>query len=138
MLRRVLMPVPPVSRCQSSGRWDMEVLVGYILLGGVLASVTLLGAGLIWRWAATGSVEFDYSLHGMNVFEFLRADLRQVASGAVRPRLLVNLGIAALLLTPYLRVLASMVFFAAVERNPKYTLFTAFVFSVLTYSLFLR
>ncbi len=138
MLRRVLMPLLQVSRRQSSGRWDVEVLVGYILLGGVLASVTLLGAGLIWRWAATGSVELDYSLTGMNVFEFLVTDLRQVVSGAVRPRLLVNLGIAALMLTPYLRVLASMLYFAAVERNRKYTLFTAFVFSVLTYSLFLR
>ncbi len=137
-MRQLPVPMAQVSRRQSSGRWDMEVLVGYILLGGVLASVTLLGAGLIWRWAATGSVEFDYSLHGMNVFEFLLADLRQVASGAVRPRLLVNLGIAALMLTPYLRVVASMVYFAVVERNRKYTLFTAFVFSVLTYSLFLR
>ena len=31
-----------------------------------------------------------------------------------------------------------MVFFALVERNWKYTLFTTFVFAVLTYSLFLR
>ena len=31
-----------------------------------------------------------------------------------------------------------MLYFAVVERNAKYTLFTGFVFSVLTYSLFLR
>jgi uncharacterized membrane protein len=40
--------------------------------------------------------------------------------------------------TPYLRVAASAVYFALVERNLKYTLFTLFVFAVLTYSLFLR
>ena len=39
---------------------------------------------------------------------------------------------------PQVRVLASMLYFAFVERNGKYTLFTGFVFSVLTYSLFLR
>ncbi len=55
-----------------------------------------------------------------------------------RPRLLVSLGIAALLLTPYLRVLASLLFFAFVEHNWKYSLFTGFVLAVLTYSLFLR
>jgi uncharacterized membrane protein len=56
----------------------------------------------------------------------------------VRPRLLISLGIVALLLTPYLRVLASMLFFAVVEHNWKYTAFTAFVLIVLTYSLVLR
>lgn len=66
------------------------------------------------------------------------ADIRQVAADAVRPRLLINLGIAALMLTPYVRVLASMLYFAFIERNGKYTLFTGFVFAVLTYSLFLR
>jgi hypothetical protein len=35
-------------------------------------------------------------------------------------------------------VLASMLYFALVERNGKYTAFTAFVLLTLTYSLFLR
>jgi uncharacterized membrane protein len=119
-------------------RFDMEILVGYILLGGVLLSMVLVSAGLMWRWIATGRLGLDYSIGGMNLFEFVLADARQVAADAVRPRLLVNLGIAALMLTPYVRVLASMLYFAFIERNAKYTLFTGFVFSVLTYSLFLR
>jgi uncharacterized membrane protein len=60
-----------------------------------------------------------------------------LATPALRPRLLVNLGIGVLLLTPYVRVLASLVYFATVERDPKYALFTAFVLAVLTYSLLL-
>jgi uncharacterized membrane protein len=40
--------------------------------------------------------------------------------------------------TPYVRVLASLFYFAVVARNWKYTLFTGFVLTVLTYSLFLR
>jgi uncharacterized membrane protein len=50
----------------------------------------------------------------------------------------ISLGVATLLLTPYLRVLASIGYFAFVERDLKYTLFTTFVFAVLTYSLLLR
>ncbi len=119
-------------------RFDMEVIVSYILLGGVLVSMVLVVAGLIWHRIATGHFGLDYSIGGMNLFEFVLTDVRQVAADAVRPRLLVNLGIAALMLTPYTRVLASMLYFAFVERNGKYTLFTAFVFSVLTYSLFLQ
>jgi uncharacterized membrane protein len=46
--------------------------------------------------------------------------------------------VVILLLTPYLRVLASVVFFAAIEHDSKYTTFTGLVFAVLTYSLVTR
>jgi len=49
----------------------------------------------------------------------------------------VNVGIAALMLTPYIRVMASMLFFAFAEKNCKYTAFTGVVFVLLTYSFFL-
>jgi uncharacterized membrane protein len=116
----------------------METMVGYLLLGGVVLSIALTVSGLTWSWRSTGALGLDYRLADMNLFQFLAQDLRQLGAGVWGPRLLVNLGIAALLLTPYFRVLASMVFFALVERNWKYTLFTGFVFAVLTYSLFLR
>jgi uncharacterized membrane protein len=117
---------------------DMDTVVGYVLLVGVLSSLALLAAGLVWRWSSTGTAQFDYDLAGTTVFQLLAIDVRQVAAGAWRPRLLVNLGLAALLLTPYTRVLASMVYFALVERDRKYVAFTAFVLFTLTYSLFLR
>jgi uncharacterized membrane protein len=100
--------------------------------------VALLAAGLLWHWAATGSSRLDYTLAGMSFFQFLLADLQQVLAGAFRPRLLVSLGIATLLLTPYLRVAASFLYFALVARDGKYATFTGFVWAVLTYSLFLR
>jgi uncharacterized membrane protein len=117
---------------------DMEVLVGYILLGGVLLSVALLVIGFVWRWVRSGNLQFQYTVVGMNFFEFVLSSLRQMASHDLRPRVLVNMGIAVLMLTPFVRVLASVFYFALVERNWKYTLFTGFVLSVLTYSLFLR
>jgi uncharacterized membrane protein len=116
----------------------MEVMIGYVLLGGVAISAVLVVAGLAWHWARTGHLGMDYTISRMNLFEFVVMDAREVASAAFRPRLLISLGIAVLMLTPYVRVLASMLFFAIAERNWKYSLFTGFVLAVLTYSLFLR
>jgi len=116
----------------------MEILIGYILLVGVLLSTVLLIIGLIWHWAQTGHLRFEYPIGGMNLFEFISLDMRQIASGPLRPRLIVNLGIGVVMFTPYVRVLASMFYFALVGRNLKYTLFTGFVLIALTYSLFLR
>ena len=116
----------------------MDVLVSYVLLAGVVTSVVLVVVGLAWHWLSTGQLGVDYRIAGMNLFEFVVSDIRQVASAQVRPRLLVSLGIAALMLTPYVRVLASLLFFAFAEHNWKYVMFTGFVLSVLTYSLFLR
>ncbi len=118
--------------------FDMEGLVGYILLIGVLLSMVLIAIGVVYYWLTTGRLGIVYSISGMNLFGFVLAEIRQMIAGAFRPRLFVNLGIVVLMLTPYIRVFASMLYFAFVEHNLKYTLFTAFVFSVLSYSLFLR
>ncbi len=123
---------------QSDHPFDMESLVGYILLTGVLLSVVLLTVGFVWRWVRVGNLRFEHSIVGMNFFEFLRSTLRQMASQAFRPRLLLNMGIAVLMLTPFVRVLASVFYFTFAEHNWKYTFFTGFVLAVLTYSLFLR
>ena len=125
-------------KAKSEHHLDMEILVGYILLGGVLLSVALLVIGFVWRWVRSSNLQFQYTVAGMNFFEFVLSSLRQMASHELRPRVLVNMGIAVLMLTPFVRVLASVFYFALVERNWKYTLFTGFVLCVLTYSLFLR
>ncbi len=118
--------------------FDMETLVGYLLAGGVILSMAFIAAGLIWNWARTGSPALAYDIKGMNFFEFAFQDVRQVLFGGFGPRRLVNLGIATLMLTPFVRVFASMVYFAFAAHNWKYSAFTLFVFTVLTYSLFLR
>jgi uncharacterized membrane protein len=119
-------------------RFDMEAMVGRVLQLGVLASCALTAAGLVWHVLATGRASLEYSITGVDLYGFILEDARQVAAGVVRSRLLINLGILTLLLTPYVRVLASFLYFALAERNWKYTVFTGFVLGVLTYSLFLR
>ena len=129
---------PSPETTQSGHRFDMEGLVGYILLTGVLLSVALLVVGFIWRWARVGNLRFEHSIAGVNFFEFILSTLRQMTSETLRPRFFLNMGIGILMLTPFVRVLASVFYFAFVEHNWKYTLFTSFVLIVLTYSLFLR
>ncbi len=116
----------------------METLVGMILLVGVITSMVLILLGVIWHYAINGNLNLDFTITGQNFFGFILGIVQGIFSGTYRPRLLVRLGIAVLLLTPYIRVLASVGYFAFVEQNIKYSLFTLFVFSVLTYSLFLR
>ncbi len=117
---------------------NMDTLVGYILLVGVLISVGLIIAGTLWSWIITRHLTIQYSISGENYFGFLLSSFHQLLAGALQPRLLISLGIVTLMFTPYLRVAASVVYFAFVAHNLKYTLFTLFVFAVLTYSLFLR
>ena len=117
---------------------QMDAIVGGLLAGGVITSLTLIIAGLVWHRLVTGVATFDAPLGGTDALQLLAGDLRLAIAGRLSPRLLVSLGIAILLFTPYLRVLASVVFFAAVEHDWKYTAFTGFVLAVLTYSLVTR
>jgi uncharacterized membrane protein len=123
---------------REKGRFEMDALVGGILQNGVLLSLGLIIIGLAWRWYITGSPVVDYRIAGMNLFEFVTEEVRLAVTGPIRPHLLINLGIAVLMLTPFVRVAASAVYFMGVLRNWKYTFFTAVVLIVLTYSLFLR
>ena len=118
--------------------FDMETVIGYILLVGVLLSLALIVAGLAWHWALVGHLQFEYSVTGANLFRLVLADMQTLLSGAIRPQLAISTGITVLILTPYVRVLTSVLYFALIEHNFKYTLFTIFVLCVLTYSLFLR
>lgn len=119
-------------------RFDMEIVVGNILLGGVMLSMLLTAAGMAWHWATAGHLQIEYSIEGMNLIQFMLTEVERLASGAIRPQLLVSAGIAVLMLTPYVRVLTSMTYFALAEHNWKYTLFTGLVLTILTYALFLR
>jgi uncharacterized membrane protein len=112
-----------------------DLIVGYTLLAGVLLSLGLITVGLAWHWALYGTWQLDYVLPTTSVAGFIVADLTAMAGGSFRPRFLVNTGIVVLLLTPYVRVLLSMLYFLLVERDLKHTLFTAFVLATLTYSL---
>jgi uncharacterized membrane protein len=121
-----------------SRQFKMDLMIGYLLLIGVGLSLAQIAVGLCWNLLRTGHFWLDYQLGGTNLFEFALAEVRSTARGQVGPRTLVDGGIATLMFTPYLRVLASMLYFMFALKNWKYSLFTAIVLGVLTFSLFLR
>ncbi len=117
---------------------DMNLIVGYVLAVGVASSIALLSLGMLWNRLQTGNLVTDYNLGRTNILQFVLRESRDVWRGQLRPKVLINFGIAILMMTPYARVLASTFYFAFEERNLKYTLFTAFVLLTLSYSLLLR
>lgn len=120
------------------GQKKMDLLVGYLLLCGVLLSMALIVGGMIWRFIRVGQISLSQRIAGMNLFEFVATEVRIVLADHLRPRTLIACGIAVLMLTPYMRVLASMLYFMFALKNWKYSLFTAIVLGVLTFSLFIR
>jgi len=131
---------PPPQAADRRRQQDARIVrvIGSVLQGGVALSVILVLAGLAWRCVRDGHLNMPGALPRANLFQFLVTEIRLLVAGELRPRVLIRLGIATLMLTPYLRVAASLVFFVLVEQNRKYAAFTGFVLAVLTYSLFLR
>ncbi len=113
--------------------------LSYILIAGVAVSVSLEIAGLAVYYAQTGSLAFDYSsqwqLTGPNFFSYVGSLFSSLASASSIQ--LMALGIIILMLTPYVRVIASAIHFIT-TKNLKYVAFTFFVLTVLTLSLGLR
>ena len=127
-----------VTKAEDTRQTKMDILLGYLLLSGVALSMVLIVIGLVWHYFRSGHFWLDHPLAGMNLFQFSAHEVRLAAKGQIRPRTMVDLGIVVLMFTPYARVVASMVYFMAVLKNWKYSLFTAIVLAVLTFSLFLR
>jgi len=75
-------------------------------------------------------------IHGKNFFYFL-VELIQGEHIRQKAIWLMTLGIAILMLTPYLRVILSVIHFSR-EKNVKYVLITLFVLALLTMSLALQ
>jgi len=116
----------------------LETLVFAILAGGLLLSVALILAGLTWEWILQGTLNTDHpAISAVNV----RGLLESITAGSpegLSPLILLSAGIAVLLMTPYVQVLAAMLFFTFRDRNYRFSAITGFVALVLTWVLFLR
>ncbi len=120
---------------KAKGR-DLETIISYILTIGVLASLIVEAVGLGY-YATNESLEVDFTSRwqtsGNDFFAYALGTLFSFGRGAT-PLSLIALGIVLLMVTPYLRVLASVLYFT-VKRNSKYALISLFVLAVLTISL---
>ena len=108
-----------------------------MLIIGVVASVVLEVIGIALYFGTYGNVQVSQSqnvyITGENFFAFITAKFQNllVSENAI---LFMTLGIIILISTPYIRAIASFVYFAW-KRNRKYVLITLFVLIVLTISL---
>lgn len=120
------------------GGFDIEVVIGTALSIGVLISAGLVILGLAWHWLTTGQLTFHLPFTGANLFDVIAQSIRRVVNDHDRSIGVIWLGLAVLMLTPYARVVASVIYFAFADRDWKFTAITLFVLAVLTISLFIR
>jgi uncharacterized membrane protein len=122
----------------SEDRFDRAI--GYVLIAGVVISLVLEGIGILLFYFSYGHFnileEKSFFIHGRNFFNFM-IELFQGGTMGKKAFLLMSLGVVILILTPYVRVLMSVLYFTW-EKNTKYILITLFVLVLLTMSLALR
>jgi len=114
-----------------------ERAISYLLFTGVVISLILEVIGIALFYQTPGRLAISESegmfIHGKDFFHFIWGLIRGEPGGTTG-LFLMTLGIAILILTPYLRVILS-VFYFGWTRNAKYTLITLFVLVILSLSL---
>ncbi len=124
-----------------SGESRLETIISYLLIAGVIVSLCLELIGVVLFYREYHNLSFMLNnpaafIQGQNFFTFL-LEVAKREGMSNRALLFMTLGVTILILTPYLRVIASFVYFAW-KRDYKYVLITAFVLIVLTVSLTLH
>jgi uncharacterized membrane protein len=128
------------SSARNGNTSKFELAISYLLGVGVVSSLLLVGAGILLYYLDFGSLALSEKkalfLREKDFFYFLY-DLMREAHSQERALWTLTLGIAVLILTPYLRVLLS-VFYFLWEKDFKFSLITLFVLLILTLSLAAR
>jgi uncharacterized membrane protein len=118
----------------------LEVILGYILIVGVIASLSLMITGIVLLYINTGNLivsrNQEMFIHGQNFFEFIYKLLRGQMPQDLATSLLVT-GALALMLTPFIRVIASLIYFA-LAKDLKYVFITFIVLAILSVSLLIH
>ena len=117
-----------------------ELAISYLLIIGVMTSLILVGIGMILFYIHFGRLEISdreaMFIREQNFFYFF-LNLLRGGQGQDKAIWLMTLGIAILILTPYARVVMSVLHFIR-KRDLKYTLINLFVFILITVSLILH
>jgi len=123
-----------------SGETKLETIVSYLLIAGVIISVIMEAIGIILYYGTYGNVQVSQNqavfISGKNFFAFIIYQTQHLL-GSQNALLFMTLGLIILILTPYIRAITSVIYFAW-ERHYKYVLITLFVLIVLTISLVLH
>ncbi len=129
-----------ISPKTESGPSKFELAISYLLIIGVMTSLILVGIGMILFYIHFGRLEISdreaMFLREQNFFYFF-LNLLRGGQGQDKAIWLMTLGIAILILTPYARVVMSVLHFIR-KRDLKYTLINLFVLILITVSLILH
>ncbi len=121
------------------GEARLETIISWVLGIGLALSLALEVAGIVLYWRAYGQLTVSRDpavfIKGRDFFSFIGEQLLRRAAST--PSLLMIAGVVVLLLTPYLRVVLSVLYFASV-RNLKYVMITLIVLALLTSSMLLH
>lgn len=121
----------------NGGESRLEAAISYLLVGGVVTSLFLEIIGMASFYYSYGQLHITEKkamfIRGENFFRLVYGLLER-NDGQKGAIFLMTLGITILILTPYVRVILSVLFFAW-RRNIKYMLITIVVLMVLTTSL---
>jgi uncharacterized membrane protein len=127
----------------------LDKVISYVLIGGVILSVILeiTGISLYFSQNKSFMVELEteqWQLKGADFFSYLWHLLTSLFYGqqstnigymnSIFPIKIMALGVLTLMLTPFVRVVASAIFFGY-QKDSKYLMITFFVLVVLTLSL---
>jgi uncharacterized membrane protein len=123
-----------------NGNSKLETIISLILIAGVVASLVLTVVGLFF-YHSYGQFNINLDnpavfIHGQNFFSFIWDTVRG-GNGQPSSLFWITLGVVILILTPYIRVIASFLFFAF-TKDTKYVFITLFVLVALTISLLLH
>ncbi len=123
-----------------SGESKLEVAISYMLIVGVVVSLVLEVIGVVLLYGSFRRLEISqdpsFFIQGRDFFSFAFETI--AGKHAAGPSIgFMTAGLIVLILTPYIRVIAS-VFYFAIERNLRYVLITLFVLVVVTLSLVLH
>lgn len=123
---------------KDSSEEKLDLVISYILIIGVVASVAIESSGIISYNHFNGNLNVlfqpEYALKGTNFFSYTLAAFQGLWGGNWSPFQILSLGVILLMITPYIRVVASVIYFA-LARNVKYLFITLLVFVILTASL---
>lgn len=118
----------------------MESAISYLMITGVIISLLLEMSGMVLYFIQNGNFQISQTsgvfIQGKDFFSFVY----QVLLGKNRNGAgitLITTGLIVLILTPFLRVVLSVIYFSS-EKNMKYVWITLFVLVVITLSLSLH
>ncbi len=124
-----------VARVRWLSKFDMEPLLSAVLLGGMMTGIGLIIAGLVVG-GLTRQAVLEYRIRAASIPRFLEVDLQRVGAPDFWQRFLIDLGFSIVLITPFLRLVVTWLYFAVVQRRWIYVVYTAMVLLLLGMDMF--